>query len=68
MTENQGTKVVLANGTEHTIEYTEVFFVCGICATEYSGEPYAGYCDETMECACDGGEHLIVLPGYVPED
>ncbi len=68
MTENQGTKILLADGTEHEIEYSGVFFVCALCATEYSEEPWGGYCDESLECACDGGESLIVLPGYVPQD
>lgn len=62
MTENQGTKILLADGTEHTIQYTEVFFVCGICGEEYGGEPMGGYCDETLDCAFDEAEHLIPLP------
>jgi hypothetical protein len=64
MTENQGTKVVLVDGTEHEIQYSGVFFVCGICGEEYGEEPWGGYCDNSMDCACDGGESLIVLPGY----
>jgi hypothetical protein len=68
MTENQGTKILLADGTEYEIQYSGTFFVCTICGEEYGNEPAWGYCDETINCAFDDGESLIVLPGYVPQD
>ena len=68
MTENQGTKILLVDGTEHEIKYSGVFVVCGMCGEEYSAEPWWGYCDESIECAFDNGESLIILPGYVPQD
>jgi hypothetical protein len=67
MTENQGTKILLADGTEHEIEYSGVFFVCGECGEEFCEEPFGGYCDNTLACAA-GSDCLIVLPGYVPQD
>lgn len=32
---------------------------CGLCGEEYISK--VSYCDETLECAFDEGEHLIDL-------
>ena len=36
---------------------SEVVMVCGLCGEEYIRE--VSYCDESIECAFDEGEHLI---------
>lgn len=63
--DNKGLKISLVDGSDYEVQHSGVFFVCGICADEYSEEPEFGYCDNTLECACDDGESLIVLPGFV---
>jgi hypothetical protein len=35
-------------------------YLCTICDTVYNGLPYAGYCDESLECACDDGQSLVI--------
>jgi len=34
-------------------------FKCEICSEEYIGK--VSYCDETLECAFDEGEHLVQI-------
>ena len=36
---------------------------CQICNEEYNNnsEWFAGYCDNTLECALDEGEHLVTV-------
>ena len=36
-------------------------FICTLCDTEYNTLPMGGYCDDTMACADDDGEHLIAV-------
>ena len=33
--------------------------ICTLCDSEYMANP--GYCDETLECAFDEGEHLVKI-------
>ena len=42
------------------IKLTEypVTHICTLCGTEYIRGGY-GYCDESLECAMDSGEHLV---------
>ena len=44
------------------IKLTEypVTHICTLCGTEYIRGGY-GYCDESLECAMDSGEHLIAV-------
>ena len=44
----------------NNIKLTEypVTHICTLCGSEYIRGGY-GYCDETLECAMDSGEHLI---------
>ena len=37
--------------------YPESVVKCGLCGEEYSAK--VSYCDETIECAFDDGEHLV---------
>ena len=58
---NAGTKIVI-DGQDYIVEFDDTKFVCPICQDEYNEEPFGGYCDNSLECACDGGESLIALP------
>lgn len=49
-----GTDIVLESGSE----WGDV--VCLICGSDYIDGGY-GYCDETLECAFDEGEHLVKI-------
>jgi hypothetical protein len=42
------------------IKLTEypVTHICTLCGTEYIRGGY-GYCDESLDCAMDSGEHLV---------
>ena len=53
--------VTLVDGRQITINDPEITHVCGLCGEEYVGAGWNGYCDETLECAFDSGEHLIKL-------
>ena len=39
--------------------YADVTVICTICGAGYTRIPWGGYCDESMECACDDGYSLI---------
>jgi len=39
--------------------YSESIVKCGICGEEYTAK--VAYCDETLECAFDEGESLILV-------
>jgi hypothetical protein len=54
--------VTLLNGTEVVLESGPEWgdTVCLICGTDYVGSGY-GYCDESLECAFDEGEHLVKI-------
>lgn len=60
---NKGQKmtktVTLLDGTDYTLEYGGEF-VCLVCGAEYSEDRY-GYCDESLDCAMDSGEHLVAV-------
>ena len=62
--ESHGTPTVktvsLLNGATKNVEFDETGYVCLICGEEYVDNSY-GYCDETLECAFDSGEHLIKI-------
>jgi hypothetical protein len=34
--------------------------ICTLCGAEYIRGGY-GYCDESLECAMDSGEHLVAV-------
>lgn len=51
--------VTLLDGTDYTIQY-DGDTVCLVCGAEYEGNGY-GYCDESLECAFDEGEHLVAV-------
>jgi hypothetical protein len=51
--------VTLLDGTEYSIQY-DGDTVCLICGEEYTNGGY-GYCDESLECAMDSGEHLVMV-------
>lgn len=51
--------VTLLDGTDYTLEYGGEF-VCLVCGAEYSEDRY-GYCDESLDCAMDSGEHLVAV-------
>jgi len=36
-------------------------FYCGLCNTEYTRLPMGGYCDDSLSCALDEGEHLFAV-------
>lgn len=52
--------VTLLNGETKKIEFGEEGYVCLLCGEEYLDNAY-GYCDETLDCAFDDGEHLILI-------
>ena len=37
--------------------FEESEFKCLLCGEEYTAN--VGYCDESLECAMDDGEHLV---------
>lgn len=39
--------------------YAESTSKCLLCGEEYTGN--VSYCDETLECAMDDGEHLVMV-------
>ena len=49
--------VTLLDGTEYTLEY-DGKFVCLVCGDEYEDNRY-GYCDNSLDCAMDDGEHIV---------
>jgi hypothetical protein len=51
--------VTLLDGTDYTIQY-DGDTVCLLCGAEYEGMGY-GYCDESLDCAMDSGEHLVAV-------
>ena len=61
----KGYQIHLEDGTTHTVSEDWVTQVCFCCGTEYAeGEPFAGYCDETMSCAMSDGDSLITVPRW----
>jgi hypothetical protein len=52
--------VTLLNGETKTLEFGETGYICLLCGEEYTDNRY-GYCDETLECAFDSGEHLVKI-------
>jgi len=54
-------EVTLIDGTVKTLQFSDTNAVCLICGEEYEFKnPNIAiqYCDETLECAMDSGEHL----------
>jgi hypothetical protein len=51
--------VTLLDGTEIVVEVSPEWgdIVCLICGNDYIGSP--SYCDNTLDCAFDEGEHLV---------
>ena len=56
--EEQKMSITLLDGTSKTLEYITDGYVCLVCGEEYDTN-YYGYCDESLECAMDSGEHLV---------
>jgi hypothetical protein len=52
--------ITLLDGTSKTLEYITEGSVCLVCGAEYEGMGY-GYCDESLDCAMDSGEHLVAV-------
>jgi hypothetical protein len=53
--------VTLIDGSSKQIEFPDSILVCLLCGTEYVASVYGlpSYCDETIDCAFDDGEHLV---------
>jgi hypothetical protein len=51
-------KIKLTNGTEKDLQFRGPGVVCLVCGEEYTRLSF-GYCDETIECANDEGEHTL---------
>lgn len=41
--------------------HSQIAYICTLCGAEYIRLPYGGYCDESMKCAADDGEHLVAV-------
>jgi hypothetical protein len=50
--------ITLLDGTSKALEYITEGYVCLVCGEEYDTKAY-GYCDESLECAMDSGEHFV---------
>jgi hypothetical protein len=51
--------VTLLDAKEIVIESGWGDVVCLVCGTDYITTP--SYCDESLDCAFDGGEHLVKI-------
>jgi hypothetical protein len=52
--------ITLLDGTIKTLEYIGEGFVCLVCGDEYTDNRY-GYCDNSLDCAMDDGEHMVAV-------
>ena len=52
--------ITLLDGASKILEYITEGYVCLVCGEEYDTKAY-GYCDESLECAMDSGEHLVAV-------
>jgi len=52
-------EITLLNGTVQTVEEDFGSVICLVCGDDYVTTP--DYCDSTLDCAFDGGEHLVTI-------
>jgi hypothetical protein len=46
----------------YVLPMTKNMYHCTICNEDYIGLPLGGYCDNSLECALDEGDSLVVYP------
>ena len=50
--------ITLLDGTTKEIQFASPGIVCLVCGEEYTRLSF-GYCDESLACANDEGEHTL---------